>query len=289
MARSTVQLFDTQLKKAKPKDKDYLLGDGQGLSLRVRSSGAKSWLFDYYHPITKKRKKMGFGSYPEISLKKARQLRSYNRQLIAKGTDPIEHKENELSKAKSKAENTFQVVAEQWFAVKTADTKKISPNHGKKIKSRLVNYLYPELANVAIDKLTPKKCIDALTPFSKRGIDDTVKRCCSLINEVMTYATNIGLIDFNPLTGITKAFPSTTNTPQKTIPPEELPRLVRAINQSNLTLQSRILLELQLHTMVRSSKIIQATGDFTQALWIIPAEAKKETTRAYCAAVYSGS
>lgn len=40
--------------KIKPKDKEYNLGYGDGLSLKVKSIGTKLWCFSYYYPITRK-------------------------------------------------------------------------------------------------------------------------------------------------------------------------------------------------------------------------------------------
>lgn len=47
MARTTKPLTDTEIKKAKPKDKIYTLSDGHGLQLRIKPNGSKMWLFDY--------------------------------------------------------------------------------------------------------------------------------------------------------------------------------------------------------------------------------------------------
>ncbi|WP_425514826.1 Arm DNA-binding domain-containing protein [Agarivorans aestuarii] len=44
------------------------MADGDGLSLRVRPNGSKSWFFDYVVPISKKHFKISFGQYPEVSL-----------------------------------------------------------------------------------------------------------------------------------------------------------------------------------------------------------------------------
>ncbi len=56
MPRAVTPLNDTQIKNAKPEEKDYVLSDGGGLQLRVRaSSGSKLWNFNYLHPVTKKR------------------------------------------------------------------------------------------------------------------------------------------------------------------------------------------------------------------------------------------
>lgn len=64
----TRPLTNTEVKQAKPKEKIYKLGDGDGLQLRVKPSGSKTWLFDYVKPHSKKRSSIGLGSYPAISL-----------------------------------------------------------------------------------------------------------------------------------------------------------------------------------------------------------------------------
>lgn len=51
MARKTKPLTDTEIKAAKPKDADYQLYDGDGLTLLIKSSGSKLWQFRYYRPL----------------------------------------------------------------------------------------------------------------------------------------------------------------------------------------------------------------------------------------------
>lgn len=53
MARRTTSLTNTQIKQAKAKEKEYAISDGDGLSLRIRPSGSKTWIFNYYTPYTK--------------------------------------------------------------------------------------------------------------------------------------------------------------------------------------------------------------------------------------------
>ncbi|MGB1848219.1 MAG: integrase arm-type DNA-binding domain-containing protein, partial [Pseudohongiellaceae bacterium] len=55
MPRIAKPLTDTQIRNAKPKSKEYNLADGQGLYLRVKPSGSKEWVFNYYKPISGKR------------------------------------------------------------------------------------------------------------------------------------------------------------------------------------------------------------------------------------------
>lgn len=75
MARNVKPLTFTEVNKAKPKEKEYTLSDGQGLMLSIRPSGSKVWLFKYQKPFTKKRTNISFGSFPGISIADARKLK----------------------------------------------------------------------------------------------------------------------------------------------------------------------------------------------------------------------
>jgi len=61
--------------------------DGDGLRLVVRASGSKSWLLRYQ--IAGRRRDMGLGSYPEVSLKEARLTAAGHRKQLANGIDPM--------------------------------------------------------------------------------------------------------------------------------------------------------------------------------------------------------
>lgn len=67
MPAPALRLSDRQLKTVKAKDKDYVLSDGDGLQLRVRSNGSMLWSFNYRDPITKNRINMGLGTYPDLT------------------------------------------------------------------------------------------------------------------------------------------------------------------------------------------------------------------------------
>ena len=83
MARTTKPLTNTEVKQAKPKDKVYSLSDGGGLQLRIKPTGSKLWLLDYYRPFTKKRTSLSLGAYPDVSLANARLGRDKARALLS--------------------------------------------------------------------------------------------------------------------------------------------------------------------------------------------------------------
>lgn len=118
MCAQTARLSDRQLKAVKPKDKDYVLTDGDGLQLRVRVNRSMQWNFNYRHPITKNRINMALGSYPEVSLAQARRKAVDAREVLAQGIDPKAQR-NDLAQAKlAETEHTFEKVATAWFELK---------------------------------------------------------------------------------------------------------------------------------------------------------------------------
>ena len=81
--------------------------DGYGLFLIISPTGSKSWRFNYYRPITKKRAKISLGLYPAITLSKRMELREQYRQLLANKIDPQEYiKQHELLQLQ-RQNNTF--------------------------------------------------------------------------------------------------------------------------------------------------------------------------------------
>lgn len=94
----------------------------------------------------------------------------------------------------------------------------------------------------------------------------------------MIYAVNTGLIDANPVSGVGMAFERPKKQNMTTLRPEELPKLMRSLVMSNLSVPTRCLIEWQLLTLVRPS---EASGtrweeiDLDAELWTIPAERMK--------------
>ncbi len=98
------------------------------------------------------------------------------------------------------------------------------------------------------------------------------------INEIMIYAVNTGLIDANPASGVGMAFEKPKKQNMPTLRPEELPKLMRSLVMSNLSVPTRCLIEWQLLTLVRPSEASGARWvevDFDENLWTIPAERMK--------------
>ncbi len=98
----------------------------------------------------------------------------------------------------------------------------------------------------------------------------------------MVYAVNSGLIENNPLSGISKAFQAPVKKHLPTLKPDQLPELLKALSYASIKLTTRCLIEWQLHTMVRPG---EAAGtrweeiDFETCLWDIPDDRMKKGMR----------
>ena len=121
--------------------------------------------------------------------------------------------------------------------------------------------------------------IKVLRPLEIKGNLETLKRVAQRLNEVMIFSVNTGLVHANPLAGIRAAFDTPSKKNMATIEPAELPDLMSALNQASIKIQTRCLIEWQLHTLTRPG---EASGtrwdeiDFENNLWVIPAERMKK-------------
>jgi hypothetical protein len=142
--------------------------DGEGLYLQVKGVEGKSWL--YCFKVGGKRREMGLGSFPTVSLAEAREKARECRRQRADGIDPIDARreareakraEKQLAAAKVK---TFKECAEEDFETQKAKWRQ------KTVTKRLglfENYIFPMLANVPV-------CEDSI--ISKRALKSGRKR-----------------------------------------------------------------------------------------------------------------
>ena len=276
MARITKPLSQTEVKAARPKEKEYTLRDGDGLFLRIKPNGAKLWLFDYYRPITKKRTVMGFGPYPELSLAEARRKRDEAKSLLAQNIDPQEHRQQVHNQELAQTSHTFLAIAERWMEVKRPS---VTQSYANDIWRSFELYILPELGPLPIASVKAQTAIKAITPVAAAGKLETVRRLVQRVNEVMTFAVNFGLIDANPCSGISKVFEKPAKQHMPTLEPERLPELMIALSTANIKRTTRCLIEWSLHTLVRPSEAAGARWDeidFDAMLWRIPENRMKK-------------
>ncbi|EKS6403148.1 tyrosine-type recombinase/integrase [Enterobacter hormaechei] len=275
MARITRPLTNNEILKAKPREKDFTLHDGDGLFLLVKTSGKKLWRFRYQRPGSSSRTNLSLGSYPALTLAAARQIRDQHLSTLAQGMDPQQQQEQELEQSQIELDSIFSTVAANWFQIKS---RNVTEDYAKDIWRSLDKDVLPAIGAIPVQEIKARTIVEALEPIKARGALETVRRLVQRINEIMIYAVNTGLIDANPASGVGMAFEKPKKQNMPTLRPEELPKLMRSLVMSNLSVTTRCLIEWQLLTLVRPSEASGARWeeiDLTAKLWTIPAERMK--------------
>ncbi|EBK6146424.1 integrase [Salmonella enterica] len=275
MARTTRPLTNTEVLRTKALEKDLTLHDGDGLFLIVKTSGKKLWRFRYQRPATKQRTMIGLGAFPALSLADARGLRADYLALLANGIDPQVQAEVVEEQQQIALDSIFSTVATNWFQLKS---KSVTSDYANDIWRSLEKDVFPAIGKTPVQQIKARTLVEALEPIKARGALETVRRLVQRINEIMIYAVNTGLIDTNPASGIGMAFEKPKKQNMPTLRPEELPKLMRSLIMSNLSVSTRCLIEWQLLTLVRPSEASGARWveiDLDAKLWTIPAERMK--------------
>ena len=141
----------------------------QGLYLCVSPDGrVRRFEHRYSRPNNLGPNNAGLGVWPEVCLDEARAQVLENRQLLRKGTDPVEHR-----RAQRKAQVTFKEVADRYINA-TPGSKRNSLN--------LLNKHCKALHNLPVSQVTKDHVRDALAPIMHT---DKASRTLYLIKAVL--------------------------------------------------------------------------------------------------------
>lgn len=156
-------------------------GDGRGLYLLVKQSGARSWLLRYQ--VQGRRRDMGLGPYPDVTLAMARERAIEARRLIVNGEDPIVRKQRAHTQ-------TFEGAANQLIESKRPGWK--NAKHAAQWTSTLETYVFPHIGRLRVDKVETADVLSVLSPIWALK-SETASRVRQRIEAVLDYATALGL------------------------------------------------------------------------------------------------
>lgn len=137
--------------------------------LLVNADGSRWWQFRYRRPGTRKENLLSLGTYPDISLKRAREKRDEPRKLLADGIDPADKRKAE---AQAGAES-FEALAREWFA---KFSTRWAASHADKIIRRLERDVFPWIGSKPIAALTAPDVLAVLRRIEARGAIETAHR-----------------------------------------------------------------------------------------------------------------
>lgn len=154
-------LRDTQARNILPDSKPLPHRGVKGLSLYPnKNKGQGKWVLRYSSPITKKRRNMGLGAYPAVSIAEAARAAFDAWEQIEKGVDPLEEK---AQVKETQQIPDFQTAARLVHAELLPSWR--NAKHGQQWINTLENYVFPTLGDLPLDAITPKHIADALRPI----------------------------------------------------------------------------------------------------------------------------
>jgi integrase len=267
-------LTDTGIKKAKPAAKPQRLFDGGGMYLEVMPTGGKLWRLKYR--FGGKEKRLALGSYPDTSLKDAREKRDAARKLLAAGIDPSEYRKAVKAAGIELTTNTFEAIARQWFTLRSS---KWVASHADKVINRLERDIFPWLGSKPIKAITRAEILSALNRVVDRGAIESARRAGFNLAQIFRFAIDNEMADRNPAANLGSTLPSVETKHRAAITDvKEIGGLLRAMESYQGSLVTQCALRLAPLVFVRPVELRSAEWteiDFDTALWAIPAEKMK--------------
>jgi integrase len=257
------------------------LSDGGGLYLQISAGGAKSWVFRYRE--AGRLRELGLGAAHTFTLAEARKRATEQRKLRADGTDPIEHRHAQRSKAKLDAAKamTFRQCAEIYIDAHRKSWK--NDKHAAQWSATLATYAYPILEDLAVGSIDVALVTKALEPIW-RDKTETASRLRGRIEAVLDWATVRGYRHGdNPARWrghLDKLLPARAKV-QRVEHHAALPYVKIGPFMAQLREQggmAALSLQFLILTATRTSEVLNATWsevDLGAAVWTIPADRMK--------------
>ncbi|MEE3608810.1 tyrosine-type recombinase/integrase [Avibacterium paragallinarum] len=267
------KINQTFINKLKPTGKEERYALGHKLFLVMTPKGSKSYRYIYRLPDTKAIRKKNLGRADVLSLEEAlNRAISYNCS-VSRGIDPIEKIEMEEAQLQLQ-KITLKEIADDWHKTKGV---RLSEAHLKDRLARFNNHLFPILGDYAISDITLFNARELIKPIADKA-PFMAEKVARDLRELGNHAVEMGILSNNHLLLIKQSFPRPKSKPNPCIKPEELPAFLKKLVESNLMLQTRLLIEFELLTMVRANEAASVEWDdidFSKRRWAIPAEKMK--------------
>lgn len=154
-------LTEMRVLAAKPAEKPYKLFDERGLFMLVTPAGGRLWRFRYW--LGGVEKLLTLGTYPDVSLKRAREKRDDARRALADGIDPGAKRRAE-SDAKT---NTFSAVADEWLLTKKAS---LTESTWERDRQQVHKWVIPYLGNKPIASLEAPDLLEVLKRIESKRV-----------------------------------------------------------------------------------------------------------------------
>jgi integrase len=273
-----LMLSDAKARQIAPGGKPLADGIVPGFYLMPSSArGHGKWILRFVSPVTRRRRDLGLGVYPEVGLAQARRLAMEARSAIASGADPIEARRLEQAEARAAAaDRTFREAAEAVHGEIKAGFR--NPKHAAQWINTLEAFVFPKIGSRKVSELRAADFADALRPIwlAKPETASRVRQRC---DAVMNWCAARDVIVASPLKVVTALLPAQPGKRERvehhpTVPWRDLPAVCKVLFRDASETTGRLLLEFVILTASRSGEargMVWSEVDHERGIWTIPA------------------
>lgn len=259
----------------------HAVGEVAGLQLQVKNTGARSWILRVQ--IGSRRRDIGLGGYPDVTVAAARERAREARDQIRRGVDPIEQRKatRDALIVEQGRQLTFAEAAVQCHTTKTPEFR--NRKHGADWINSLTRYAIPVIGQLPIAEVELGHIVKVLEPIWTSKTE-TATRVRQRIESVLAWATVSGYRKGdNPARwkgNLEHALPKPSKVRKRkhfaALPWQEIGSFMADLRQRE-GVASRAL-EFLILTATRSGEVRLATWDeidFDSNIWTVPAERMK--------------
>jgi integrase len=249
------------------------LGDGRNLWMVASRGGRKR--FEFRYTINGRRRFMGLGPWPEVTLTEARDKAHEARRQLLQGMDPLVRKTAENPRPVT----TFREVAED--ALSRFAKAWTGPKQEPQWRSSLTRYVYPILGSMDVAAITAENIRDVLEPIWHTKAP-TAERVQNRIERILDFATVQKLrTGDNParLKGNLEHLLGRKETAERhfpALPHSEIAQFIAELrNREGIAARAMEFLILTATRTNETTNAVWSEIDLQNAVWVIPAERMK--------------
>ncbi len=243
--------------------------DGGGLHLYVNKAGGKSWVLRI--TIDGRRRDIGLGGFPSVSLARAREQAADNRTAVAAGRDPLTAKH-------ARAMPTFREAARAVHEVNKPRWR--NARHAASWMQTLERHAMPALGNTPLDRLDRSDVLRVLNPIWTTR-PETARRVRQRMRTVFRWAIAHGFMEVN-LAGevIDGALPPMPKVKAhlRALPYQEVGAALVTVEASQASTAAKLCFRFLVLTAARSGEARGAAWDeidLQGQVWRVPSERMK--------------
>ena len=243
--------------------------DGHGLYLVIEPSGSRRW--EQRLQIRGKRRTLGLGGFPVVSLARAREAALENKREARAGHDPL------AAKRIANGIPTFAEATAIVFDLRRPGWR--SARHAQQWIESLNEYAMPKLGAESVASVDAAGILGVLVPVWHK-MPVTAQRLRQRIGTVLKWAIAQGYRLDNPADAVAYALPRQSCRPahQPSIYYEDVADAIDAVRASNASPSARLALEFMVLTAARSGEVTGCTWqeiDLQGRTWTVPASRMK--------------